>query len=69
MKVSRWRRIAHRIRQTTTHTTRTLTHRGHRTRQWAHARRRPALGQLLRGICFGCGSSLVTLFIFWLTHH
>ncbi|QIB49467.1 hypothetical protein [Streptomyces aureoverticillatus] len=68
MKVSRWRRAAHRIRATTRDTGRALARRGRRTRDWAHARRRPALGQVLRGICFGCGSGLVTLFIFWLTH-
>ncbi|MFH8993063.1 hypothetical protein [Streptomyces sp. NPDC017940] len=68
MKVSRWHRIAHRIRQTTLDTSRAIARRGRRTRDWAHARRRPALSQVLRGICFGFGSGLVTLTVFWLTH-
>ncbi|MEV6782707.1 hypothetical protein [Streptomyces sp. NPDC051098] len=68
MKVSRWRRLAHRIHHTATHGRLALARRARRIRDWALARRRTAWSQILRGICFGSGSGLITLIIFWLTH-
>ncbi|MEV0258876.1 hypothetical protein AB0H82_32015 [Streptomyces sp. NPDC050732] len=68
MKTSRRRRAVHRFRTTIADTRRTLTHRGRRIRHWARARRRTALSQMLRGACFGSGSGLITLTIYWITH-
>ncbi|WPO76726.1 hypothetical protein [Streptomyces sp. KN37] len=67
MKTSPWRRAVHRVRTTTAATRHALTHRGRRIRHWAFARRRTALSQMLRGACFGSGSGLITLTIYWLT--
>ncbi|MER7173151.1 hypothetical protein [Streptomyces mesophilus] len=67
MKVSRRRCPAHRIRGKAFRVHRALTRRCGLLRDWALARRRTALGQLLRGICFGCGSGLITLATLWLT--
>ncbi|MGW0538028.1 hypothetical protein [Streptomyces sp. NPDC003032] len=68
MKTSRWRRALHHVRNTAAPVGRALARRGRRLRGWARARRRTALSQLLRGICFGSGSGLITLIVFWLTH-
>ncbi|MEV4437312.1 hypothetical protein [Streptomyces sp. NPDC049555] len=39
-----------------------------RTLRWARRRRRTALGLLLRGVCYGTGTGLVSMLVFWLQH-
>ncbi|MEV5982877.1 hypothetical protein [Streptomyces sp. NPDC052114] len=68
MKVSPWRRLVHRIHHTAANGCRALARRGRRILAWAYARRHAALSQILRGLCFGCGSGLITLLVYWLTH-
>ncbi|MEV7192304.1 hypothetical protein AB0N81_10925 [Streptomyces sp. NPDC093510] len=68
MQTSPWRRAVHHVRDTAALAGRALARRARRLRGWARARRRTALSQLLRGICFGSGSGLITLIVFWLTH-
>ncbi|MEV7196540.1 hypothetical protein AB0N81_32785 [Streptomyces sp. NPDC093510] len=69
MKTRPWRRAVHHVRDTAAPAGRALTRRARRLRGWAGVRRRTALSQLLRGICFGSGSGLITAVVFWLTHH
>ena len=67
MKRSRWRRLVHRLHHTATRIIHAAADRGRRALIWAHARRRTALSQALRGLCFGTGSGLITLLIYWYT--
>ncbi|MFF8659717.1 hypothetical protein [Streptomyces huasconensis] len=68
MRTSPWGRAVHPVREAAATVGRALARRRRRLRIWALARRRTALSQVLRGICFGSGSGLVTLIVFWLTH-
>ncbi|MEU5191377.1 hypothetical protein AB0G83_30160 [Streptomyces klenkii] len=57
MHASRPRRLAQHLRRTTTHAA-----------NWATANRRVALGHVLRGACYGTGTGLVSLTIYWIQH-
>ncbi|MCC2276601.1 hypothetical protein LKL35_14455 [Streptomyces sp. ET3-23] len=58
MHDSRLRRFAHRLCRTP-----------NRLLRWAAACRRAAIGLMLRGICYGTGTGLVSLFVYWFQRH
>lgn len=37
--------------------------------RWTRRRRRAALGLVLRGICYGLGTALVSTAAVWMQHH
>ncbi|MEX2981218.1 hypothetical protein [Streptomyces sp. C36] len=39
-----------------------------RAARWTAVRRRAALGLVLRGICYGTGTGLMSLLVYWLQH-
>ncbi|MFH8790943.1 hypothetical protein [Streptomyces roseoverticillatus] len=57
MHNSRPRRLAQQLCRTTT-----------RLANWAAAHHRAALGHLLRGACYGTGTGLVSLTVYWIQH-
>ncbi|MEU1375364.1 hypothetical protein ABZ442_17130 [Streptomyces triculaminicus] len=53
----RLRRLAQQLRRTPC-----------RVARWTAARRRAALGLVLRGTCYGTGTGLMSLLVYWLQH-
>ncbi|GGP82359.1 hypothetical protein GCM10010278_71230 [Streptomyces melanogenes] len=69
MNHSRLRRLTQRLR--TIASMRAVSRIGRmppRLYRWAAAHHRTALSQILRGLCFGAGSSTCGLLLFWLQH-
>jgi hypothetical protein len=40
-----------------------------RLRRWIAARRRTAAAHLFRGLCYGTGTGVVSLAVFWIKQH